>query len=235
MNIIRRILRKIRGSKSQPQPDHAPVTIKVSLGELNRFLYQKRMIERVDGISGDIVECGVGNGKTLMYWAFLVLDEGVKRNIWGFDSFEGFPEPSESDESPRKPQKGQWGNVSIQKVQNILLQSGVSAEFVRSQITLIKGFFENSLHKYTGENIALLHLDCDLYQSYLDTLNILYPKVVPGGVIALDEYMGTAEHANYPGAKKAIDEYFQKIPVDIVRDPKFGKYYIVKPTSHTSK
>lgn len=80
-----------------------------------------------------------------------------------------------------------------------------------------------------GKGIALLHIDADLYQSYLEALNILYAKVQPGGVIVFDEYMDGITHVNFPGAKTAIDEFFADKPFNIQRDKHYGKYYIIKP------
>ena len=94
--------------------------------------------------------------------------------------------------------------------------------------TLVKGFFEESLLKYTGKQIALLHLDADLYESYKTSLELLYTKIPKGGVVAFDEYMGTFEHINFPGAKKAIDEFFGGRNYEIIRDQAFGKYYVIK-------
>ena len=57
-------------------------------------------------------------------------------------------------------------------------------------------------------------------------------KVVPGGIIAFDEYMGTWEHESFPGARQAIDEFLTGRglnPETIERDQGFGKYYFVKP------
>lgn len=195
------------------------------------FLYQKRLFDRIRHLEGDIVECGVGKGRTLLFWTLLCYDEGRQRHIWGFDSFEGFPEPTEEDASPRNAQKGEWDVTSIQKIHELLVSAGLSYHWICSTITLIQGFFEESLAKYAGERIALLHIDADLYQSYKTVLETLYDKVEKGGIIALDEYMGTFDHYNFPGAKKAVDEFLAErgLEVDIVRDPASDKYYFVKP------
>lgn len=76
-------------------------------------------------------------------------------------------------------------------------------------MTIFEGFFENTLHEYEGK-IAILHLDCDLYNSYKCCLNTLYDKVVSGGIILFDEYKSYTQLDNFPGAAKAIDEFFIK-------------------------
>lgn len=194
-----------------------------------RFLYQKRLMDIVSTLKGDIVECGVGVGNTLLMWSILCFDEQKNRHIWGFDSFEGFPEPAKEDTSPRNPKKGEWNNSTVKSINDMLIHSGFPPDWLRAHVTLVKGFFDKSLTQYDGEKIALLHLDVDLYQSYKDSLALLYEKVVPGGVIAFDEYMSTFEYLHFPGARKAIDEFFADKKVRMIRDEVFGKFYIIKP------
>ena len=219
---------------SLPRPSNEPPQmIKIPLPtftavEIGRFLFFKRLLDLVKGVEGDIVECGVGRGRSLLYLALLYREEEKGRQIWGFDSFEGFPEPSEEDTSPRNPRKGQY-RADIAGVRALLEEAQLDDLYMRSKVTLVKGFFNESLHKYAGQGIALLHIDADLYQSYLDTLNILYDKVRPGGVIAFDEYMDGIAHVNFPGTKTAIDEFFANRPFDFRRDKHYGKYYIIKP------
>jgi O-methyltransferase len=184
------------------------------------------MLRMLENVPGDVVECGVGWGRSLLPLAILVRLEEKGRKVWGFDSFEGFPDPSPEDASPRNVQKGEW-KTDMLSVLKMLRSSGLDTEFINSRFTLIKGFFKESLESYRGDSVALLHIDVDLYQSYLDVLERLYPQVAPGGVIMFDEYANTMEYLKFPGAKKAIDEYFKgKEP--ILRDPISGKYYTIK-------
>ena len=194
-----------------------------------RFLYQQRLFAEVNHLDGDIVECGVARGVTFIKWAMLIFDEAAHRRLWGFDSFEGFPDPTQEDDSIRGSQKGDLNVSTVVAIQELLISAGLPEQWVRAHVTLVRGFFSESLHKYTGEHIALLHIDVDLYQSYLDVLNQLYDKVLPGGIVAFDEYMNTLEHEKFPGAKQAIDEFFADKNVVMQRDVPSGKYYLVKP------
>lgn len=208
---------------------HAQATAVVpelNLAEAARFHYFSDMFRHVRDLEGDIVECGVGWGRSLLYLSLLTRIENKGRRVWGFDSFEGFPEPSEHDASPRKPQKGEWKS-NLLSVQSLLASSGLDEVFVRSQVTLVKGFFEESLPKYSGDKIALLHADADLYESYKSIYSNLFERVVPNGIIMFDEYMNTFEHAKWPGAKKAIDESFLE-RAELRRDSGSGKYYAIK-------
>ena len=181
LKIMRWLWWKVRGVNNQAIPAAAISLPAFTLHNGCRFLYQKRVMDMIRDVDGDIVECGVGAGQTLLYWAILSYDEGRNRRIWGFDSFEGFPEPTVEDTSPRNPKKGEWTVGSVPSVVNLLRESGLDAEWIRSRVTLVKGFFEDSLPKYTGSQIALLHIDADLYHSYKTSLELLYPKVAGGG------------------------------------------------------
>ncbi|MGE4159268.1 MAG: TylF/MycF/NovP-related O-methyltransferase [Planctomycetota bacterium] len=220
---LKAIAKAVLDTPDAKAPHYNP---KITLATANELLYFRRLLDLVKGRAGDIVECGVGYGHSLVLWSALAQLE--HRKVWGFDSFEGFPEPHEKDKSPRNPQKGQFAS-DLKGVVKLLESSGLGTEFVRSQVTLVKGFFSETVGKYTGSGIALLHIDADLYQSYLDVLSVLYDKVIPGGVIVFDEYMNTYEHYKFPGAKKAIDEFFIPRAVPILRDEAHGGYYVIKP------
>ncbi len=213
-----------KGNSSKPVLDLP----RAKIFTMTQWLYLQRMFQKIQNLEGDIVECGVGRGQTFLFWVMLSYDEATGRRIWGFDSFEGFPEPGEEDESTRNPQKGEWNYCEPSDILAMLHEAGFESEFARRYVTLVKGFFEESLPKYSGNRIALLHLDGDLYQSYKASLELLYPKVVKNGVIMFDEYLGTMEHQNYPGAHQAIDEFFADKDEEILRDQQSGKYYLIK-------
>jgi len=181
----------------------------------------------IRNVDGDIVECGVGAGRTFLILAGLARDEGKKRTVWGFDSFEGFPEPSLYDASIRNVKKGQLKLATPELIQQYLLQRGkIEIHFLENNVKIISGFFENSLHQFTGNSIALLHLDVDLYESYKTCLEVLWPKVAKGGVVLFDEYLNTA--VKFPGAVKAIDEFFRDDKNLIKVDTTADRYYIFK-------
>ncbi|MCP4376893.1 MAG: hypothetical protein GY794_12035, partial [bacterium] len=95
-------------------------------------------------------------------------------------------------------------------------------------VQLIKGSFSTSLKDF-DEPIAVLFLDCDLYQSYIDCLEALYDKVVPGGVVVFDEYYSL----KYPGACWAVAEFFASRPgvFEVYQtDEGFERWCFVKPS-----
>lgn len=190
-----------------------------------QVLYFHAQYAKINNLSGDIVECGVGYSRTFQVLACLLRrEEHPSRTLYGFDSFEGFPEPHPEDKSSRNPQKGEWKVLTPAQLHRILVQLRLGEEFVDSRIRIVKGFFEDTLPKAKIENIALLHLDVDLYQSYKTCLEYLFPKVVSGGMVLFDEY----DTPNWPGAKKAIDEYFKNTSYRPQKDAESGKYFLIK-------
>lgn len=198
-----------------------------------KLLYFDRLLATVRDVEGDIVECGVGKGETLSYISTVVVEYCPERNVWGFDSFAGFPKPTSEDASSRKTKAGEWGEEEfgqspLQTLLNAYQLYGLPVNWLHTHLTMVQGFFKDSLKQYTGGKIALLHLDVDLYGSYKTCLEQLYSKVEIGGIIAVDEYANTMELENFPGARKAIDEFMTDKYVEQFRDKYNGKYFFVR-------
>lgn len=202
--------------------------ILLNRGLVSRLMYFKRMFDLTAAVPGDLVECGVGKVKSFQMLALLLHESDLQRRLWGFDSFEGYPETSPEDVSPRNLRKGDWKVITAKEAERILERTGLPEAFLRERVRIVPGFFENTLHRQPIEEIALLHLDVNLYRSYLVCLREFFPKVVKGGVVLFDEYMNADEAEKCPGAKKAIDEYFSGTPHRIQRDSHYGKYFLVK-------
>ncbi len=203
--------------------NHSPFLPRVYRGSLDRYLYFKDMVEKVRPVEGDIVECGVSIGYGALLFT-LFSDYIDKPRIYhGFDSFEGFPDPVEKDENTPIPGRGFWASPP-DTVIKVLRDGRLPEQTIRERIRLHKGWFDQTLPTYEGR-IALLHLDCDLYDSYKLSLETLYDKVQPGGVIMFDEYGDD----RWPGATKAIDAFFSDKPEQPRPHPKCDwKYHVVK-------
>ncbi|TMG85216.1 MAG: hypothetical protein E6H78_07690 [Betaproteobacteria bacterium] len=203
--------------------NHSPFLPRVYRGSLDRYLYFLDQLAKLKGVPGDIVECGVSIGHGALL--FLLCSEylGVERDYYGFDSFEGFPEPVAEDDVTPISEKGFWASPPA-TVLRVLRDGRIPEDTIRNRVRLCKGFFDETLPTYTG-TIALLHLDCDLYESYKIALATLYGRVAKGGLIMFDEY----DDRRWPGAKKAIDEFFGDKPERVVRHEKCTwKYYVEK-------
>lgn len=198
---------------------------RMSAGFGRKFAYFHSLLQMIDGVEGDIVECGVASGASLFAQAVFLEREDSRRTIYGFDSYEGLPEITAEDEPDVYPEgkfKGKFAN-SKESVVSRMVSGGIQQEYIDRQVRLVKGWFEDTLPGF-DQPIALLHIDVDLYQSYLDVLKNLYPLVSKGGIIAFDEYHDPL----WGGATKAIHEFFED-GVDVIEsDVVAGKYYMVK-------
>lgn len=219
-----KIERRDRLEESIPvEYNHSPFLPRVDKGSLDRCLYFLNQLERIRDVQGDIVECGVSIGHGALLFLLLSQYLGVERTYYGFDSFEGFPDPVAKDGTTPITGKDFWATPP-ETVLRVLQDGRVPERIIRDRVRLVKGFFDKTLSSYEGR-IALLHLDGDLYESYKVPLATLYDKVVRGGIIMFDEYADP----RWQGARKAIDEFFADKPEAVVPHAKCTwKYYVEK-------
>lgn len=178
-------------------------------------------------IPGDIVECGVAEGGSALLLCRLNERYNENRRIWLFDSFEGLPESTDDDFKNGKtgfhlrplPKGSCLG--TIEDVSNLLFDK---YRINPNNVELVKGWFQDTLPKKESkvDQIAILRLDGDWYESTKCCLVNLYSKVVPGGVVILDDYISCF------GCKKATDEFFQANGVEakIELDGRGGGWFL---------
>lgn len=199
-------------------------TIPMNRRQMRHLLGLADLFARIEGIRGSVVECGVGKGRSFLQFAHLILEEGGARDLWGFDSFEGFPPPTVEDASARMPKAGEWSGTSPEDIREILRTGSMERSFIEKQVHLVPGFFNKTLNSYNGGPIAFLHIDADLYESYIDALTTLVPHVAKGGVVLFDEY----QYDKWPGATKAIDEFMSQSPWQLAHHEPANLWYFVK-------
>jgi O-methyltransferase len=169
-------------------------------------------------IGGALVECGVFQGGNAVVMVRTLLNAGVTdRDIYLYDTFEGFPKPEAIDfeyehgpaletwQKHKKPDDqsedgSDWLRYPLEKVQERVLSLGYPAE----RIHFVKGLVENTIPQQAPEKIALLRLDTDFYRSTKHELIHLYPRLQRGGILIIDDY--GALH----GARVATDEYLKE-------------------------
>jgi O-methyltransferase len=198
----------------------SPFLPRIHHAQVKRLFYQREMVEQVRDVPGNLVECGTSVGYGLLGFILISELQGSPRHYYSFDSFEGFPSPAAEDNGTHVT-KGFLASPP-EVLLRVLRDGGVREEVLESRLHVGKGFFDKTLPGYSGP-IALLHLDCDLYDSYRVALEMLYDQVSPGGVIMFDEY----RDPHFPGADKAIDEFFAQKPEKLVQH-RYGNYYVVK-------
>ena len=167
-------------------------------------------------ILGDIVECGVWKGGSMMLAAKTLMEsDNTDYDLYLFDTFEGTTKPTEADKDylgnsmlttwekefegkEKLPTSADY--VSLEEVQKNLFLTG----YPREKIHFIKGKVEDTIPKDAPEKIAILRLDTDWYESTKHELENLFPKLSSGGILIIDDY------GHFEGSKKAVDEYFAK-------------------------
>jgi Macrocin-O-methyltransferase (TylF) len=211
-------------------------TRRVALDEawFARMIHFNSLVEQIADVSGDFVECGVADGVSLATLTSLLKAHRQTRHTWGFDSWAGLPAPSSADLGDASVAVGgMFSHSSTEKVRDELLAYGLTGEEVARDVTLVPGLFSETLPHHRG-SIALLHVDVDLYQSYLDCLTNLWTQVEVGGVVAFDEY---GESDTWPGARRAVDEFFAENSADVAEwhhDEISDKWYVVKGSKGAS-
>lgn len=192
--------------------------------ELQRYAGFTSLLLLTKDVDGDIVECGVGRGKSLFYLGYLSKLLNSNKRIYGFDSFEGFPEPTKEDSSDRNPKKGDWSFANMSLVKNRFLFAGVG-DFFNTHVTLIKGFFNETMKDNNlPPKISFLHIDADLYQSTKDVIENSYSLLSKGAIVVLDEYAD----AKWPGVEKAMKEFMNDKTEKIIYFDLVGKYGFIK-------
>jgi hypothetical protein len=162
-------------------------------------------------IPGDVVECGVWRGGSMQAVARTLMAAGdTSRHLHLFDTYEGMPPPSERDtrrrdertaaellaeESPENSMV--WAVASLDDVQDGMSKVGYPPE----RVHFVKGKVEETIPEHAPEQISILRLDTDWYESTKHELEHLYPRLSPGGVLLLDDY------GYWEGAREAVDEF----------------------------
>jgi hypothetical protein len=178
------------------------------------------------GIPGDIVECGVAHGGSMMMAALTLQALGdTSRRIILFDTFAGMPKPDPVrdgklyfEEWQRRKiddKSSHWGDVAMEEVAANMRSTG----YPMDKVSLIKGMVEDTLESNLPGRIALLRLDTDWYESTAHELKHLYPLLAERGVLILDDY------GCMPGPRQAVDEYLRdnKIPLLLNRIDSDGR------------
>jgi O-methyltransferase len=172
------------------------------------------------GIDGAIVECGVWRGGSMMAVAQTLLDLSKPTyDLYLFDTFDGMPPPTTEDRdfsgtaaadllnrSTRDRDSEMWGWSSLEQTRSALYSIGYPHEHIH----FVAGRVEDTIPARAPERIALLRLDTDWYASTRHELIHLFPRLVTGGVIIIDDY------GHWQGAKKATDEYIAEHQISLL-------------------
>jgi len=154
-----------------------------------------------NGVRGDLIETGVWRGGAAIFMRAMLKAYGVTdRCVWVADSFEGLPPPNTGkyphDANSRLHESRELA-VSLEQVQANFERYGL----LDGQVRFLKGWFCDTLPVAPIERLAVLRLDGDMYQSTMDALVSLYPKVSQGGYVIVDDY------GCIPACRQAVHDY----------------------------
>ncbi len=194
-------------------------TLPFSITSPERLVAVADAVEHVvrAGVPGAFVECGVWRGGSVLAMVLTLQRLGVDdRDLYLFDTFEGMTEPGEADVSRfDEPALATWRRArdagrtawewffrpelfSLEHVQELLRATGYPSE----RLHFVVGMVEDTVPDRAPDEVALLRLDTDWYESTRHELEHLYPRLVPGGVLIVDDY------GHWEGCRRAVDEYF---------------------------
>jgi hypothetical protein len=201
-----------------------------------------RYCERA-AVPGAFVECGVWRGGSVLAMLLTLADErSDARDVYLYDTFEGMTKPTDADVSRlEKPALATWqsaeekgepawgwllGDFDETTVRDTVLSSG----YPESRLHFVRGPVEETIPDTVPDRIALLRLDTDWYESTRHELEHLYPRLVPGGVLIIDDY------GHWEGARRAADEYFGEVGESLLLNRiDYAARIAVKPGAPTSR
>jgi hypothetical protein len=164
-------------------------------------------------VPGDFVECGVWRGGNAIIAAEIFKRYKVVRKVFLFDTFQGMTEPTMDDMTvqDKKPALEQylkaqreshndWCFAPLTEVRSNFQTRGLLGE----DVVFVEGKVEDTLRRHDNlpQRISILRLDTDWYESTKLELEVLYPLIVSGGFLIIDDY------GFWSGSKKATDEFF---------------------------
>lgn len=180
---------------------------------ISKIIAHYELYKMTLNLPGAIVECGVFKGASLIRFAVFreLFQNQFSKKIIAFDTFGKFPEADFADDKkPRQKFVDEAGDESISKEQ---LWKVLDNKGINKSIELVEGNIIDTIPSYLEEHpelrISLLNLDTDLYEPAVTILEGLYPRIVRGGMLLLDDY------GIFPGETRAVDEYFKNMDVKI--------------------
>jgi O-methyltransferase len=218
------------GRGEQPLPDEATMTERereiVAATLPNSITSKQRIVAVLDAvrycvardIPGVFAECGVWRGGSVMAMIYALQDLGRDdRDIYLYDTFEGMTEPTEHDTSRVDRSAQEWFAAAEEKGvgrafpqffnpevfnEDMVRENLLATGYPEERLHFVRGRVEDTLPAQAPEQIALLRLDTDWYESTRHELIHLYPRLAGGGVLIIDDY------GHWDGARRAVDEYF---------------------------
>lgn len=194
---LRKRLQKIGVSQEEPFSSIFEFT-QVSPAR-QRSILEKTTALVAEGIPGHFVECGVLDGGTAALQAYAARNDD--REVHLFDAWQGLPEATEKDGEGVDRFNGDVVG-SPRRVRTVLKRVGASMD----NVVFHRGWFNDTIPHVQFDQIAFLHVDCDLYEPTGFVLNAFYPQMVSGGWVQIDDYTA------FEGSRVAVNEFLDAHP-----------------------
>lgn len=160
-------------------------------------------------IQGDIVECGVWKGGSMMLCAgALVARQDLSRELYLYDTYSGMSAPTDRDRDftgvPAQDllAGGQAEHFKCEAPLDVVRKNMATTGYPQNRIHFVQGRVEETIPGTIPKRIALLRLDTDWYESTRHELQYLYPRLAEGGILIIDDY------GHWQGPRQAVDEYW---------------------------
>lgn len=170
-------------------------------------------------IQGDFIEAGIYKGGTAIFMrAFLKVNNITDRIVWAADSFEGIPltKKYKHIDDPVEKWTDRWA-ADYEEVRNNFIRYDLLDE----QVKFIKGYFSDSLPNAEYDRLSIARLDADSYESTMDALECIYPRISYGGYLIIDDW-------HLPSCRQAVVDYREAKrilePVEFIMGARGGRY-----------
>ncbi|MEU1778458.1 TylF/MycF family methyltransferase [Streptomyces abikoensis] len=161
-----------------------------------------------DGVPGDFIETGVWRGGACILMRSLLKAHGVEdRNVWLADSFAGVPVTSEDSHPLDQGMEFHNLNWVLSCSEEQVRENFARYDLLDDQVKFLPGMFADTLPTAPIDRLAILRMDGDLYESTMDALVNLYPKLSVGGYAIVDDYV-------IPACKQAVHDYRREHGID---------------------
>jgi O-methyltransferase len=167
-----------------------------TLVSIERCWTLTQMLAQALNVEGDVVEAGIFQGGTARLLKIGIQKTGG-RNLLLFDSFEGMESVSRTAD---RHQRGDFADTTLEGVRKVV----GTEPFIEYK----KGWVPNTFAGLEQRTFCFAHIDLDLYQSILDCLEFLYPRMARGAVMVFDDY----GFPSCPGARRAVEQFFTGRP-----------------------
>jgi len=161
-----------------------------------------------NNIPGDLIETGVWRGGTSIFMRAILKAYGITdRKVWVCDSFEGLPPPN-PDEYPEDEGDELYKYDALAVSQERVAANFAAYDLLDDQVEFVKGWFKDTMPALEPRQYAVARLDGDMYESTMDVIKVVYPRLSVGGYLVVDDY------GDFPSCRAAITDYREEHGID---------------------